>query len=73
MTKYKLINCRCRNYIQGVSKSASANTRKQVEYSKLNRKVLYHFTIFAIIIEIFNIKVRQIRAHRDTMKQALEL
>jgi len=58
--------------IYRVSHSTSANIRKQVEYSKLNRKVLYHFTTFAIIIEIFNIKVRQIRARRDTMGQALE-
>jgi len=28
-----------------------------IGYSKLNRKVLYHFRIFAIIIKIFNIKV----------------
>ena len=29
-----------------------ANAREQVEHSKLNRKFLYYFTIFAIIIEI---------------------
>jgi len=30
---------------------------EEVETNKLNRKVLYHFTIFAIITEVLNIKI----------------
>src|SRR5580765_8327462 len=37
-------------YIYRVSDKDCANAREQVEHSKLNRKVLYYFAIFAIII-----------------------
>jgi len=35
-----------------VSDKDSANARERVQHSKLNTKVLYHFAIFAIFIEI---------------------
>jgi len=46
-----------------VSDKDSANARERVQRSKLNRKVLYHFSIFAIFIKILIKKDWRMSAH----------
>ena len=49
-------------YIYRVSGNSRINARERIEQNKLNKKVLYHFAILAIIIELLIKKDRPIRA-----------
>lgn len=48
-----------------VSRSNVTIAREKVDGSEINKNVLYHFAIFAIIFELLNIKVGRIRARGE--------
>ena len=60
-------------YIYRVSRTIWDLFRVQVEWTKRSRKVLYHFTIFAIVKELLIIKNRRISPPTDLWKRASKM
>jgi len=54
-----------KEYIYRVSLSMSSRTCEEVERSKLNKEILFHVTIFVIIIEILIIEIERMREALD--------